>query len=778
MATKKISELEAISEAASDDVLAIVDVSETETRKITKGNLLVGAGHTIEMSLNSTTYTLTLSLKNEAGTVLNTQTVDLPNENALTNITYSNGILTLTKQNGATSTVDISGLISGLLSETTFNAFVTEIGEIIGISTDTYRTTSIYNTGDIVIYNGKIYKCNNNNVTGTFDDTKWDEISLYEYQKLQDQKIENKVEKENGKGLSTNDYTTAEKNKLSGIETGAEVNIIETVKVNGTALTPTDKEVNVPVPTKTSDLNNDSNFGTYTKPTGGIPKTDLSSDIQVSLNVESKTDYIFDSSTTNYQPVINKIIDTSGAEQASTNYGYYEISVNPGEIYVIYVSYSSNGFGTNKVRYMFKNNNTVVSYTTGETTPERTNNYYTEIINIPTGVDKLLINCGDVGQTYSKNYINKITKYHQNNIARNYLDSKLQSFFTDIYTEVQPEVYIENAYMNDSNNILSYSTAKLYALAVTPNTKYKITAKQLYGNPLIFITNNNSNYTRTFNNVDYSFEACSIKIKNSTSGYQYTDYEFTVPEYCEKIYINKMNSDSAFLIKKQTDYKLSACNPLKNKILCFTGDSIMAASPQGVKGWVGIMKENNPEASFYNYAHDGYTIAKAEDEWSTRSIQNTLETMLNEHSNADYIVIQGGANDYWGSEHGITLGEISSGFNTNDFDRTTFSGGLEYIFNYCYSNFPGAKVGFVVTHQVYASNFYQFMDRAKEICKKWAVPYIDLFTEGNLNFQISYMRENYSRIDSSHPSGDGLHPNLAGYEIETPKIENWLKYKL
>lgn len=33
-----------------------------------------------------------------------------------------------------------------------------------------------------------------------------------------------KVDKETGKGLSTNDYTTAEKNKLSGIATGAEVN--------------------------------------------------------------------------------------------------------------------------------------------------------------------------------------------------------------------------------------------------------------------------------------------------------------------------------------------------------------------------------------------------------------------------------------------------------------------------------------------------------------------------------------------------------------------------
>ena len=53
------------------------------------------------------------------------------------------------------------------------------------------------------------------------------------------QKITNKfVAKEVGKGLSSNDFTTAEKTKLSGIETGAEVNTIETVKVNGSALTP------------------------------------------------------------------------------------------------------------------------------------------------------------------------------------------------------------------------------------------------------------------------------------------------------------------------------------------------------------------------------------------------------------------------------------------------------------------------------------------------------------------------------------------------------------
>lgn len=36
--------------------------------------------------------------------------------------------------------------------------------------------------------------------------------------------LNNKVDKENGKGLSTNDYTAEEKTKLSGIEAGAEVN--------------------------------------------------------------------------------------------------------------------------------------------------------------------------------------------------------------------------------------------------------------------------------------------------------------------------------------------------------------------------------------------------------------------------------------------------------------------------------------------------------------------------------------------------------------------------
>lgn len=58
-----------------------------------------------------------------------------------------------------------------------------------------------------------------------------------------------KVSTETGKGLSTNDYTTADKNKLSNVASGAQVNVIETVKVNNAALTPSSKAVNITVAT-------------------------------------------------------------------------------------------------------------------------------------------------------------------------------------------------------------------------------------------------------------------------------------------------------------------------------------------------------------------------------------------------------------------------------------------------------------------------------------------------------------------------------------------------
>lgn len=70
----------------------------------------------------------------------------------------------------------------------------------------------------------------------------------------------NKVDKETGKGLSSNDFTSAEKTKLANVASGAQVNVLEGIQKNGTNVTITNKIANISVPTKLSDLTNDGNF--------------------------------------------------------------------------------------------------------------------------------------------------------------------------------------------------------------------------------------------------------------------------------------------------------------------------------------------------------------------------------------------------------------------------------------------------------------------------------------------------------------------------------------
>lgn len=59
-----------------------------------------------------------------------------------------------------------------------------------------------------------------------------------------------------------NNYTTDEKNKLNGIATGAQVNVIESIKVNGTAQTITNKAINIAVPTNNNQLTNGAGYQT------------------------------------------------------------------------------------------------------------------------------------------------------------------------------------------------------------------------------------------------------------------------------------------------------------------------------------------------------------------------------------------------------------------------------------------------------------------------------------------------------------------------------------
>ena len=80
--------------------------------------------------------------------------------------------------------------------------------------------------------------------------------------------LSNKVDKVTGKQLSTEDFTTLEKTKLSGISDNANVNTIESISVNGSAVTP-DANKNVALTVMTNAVNDLVNYylksETYTK---------------------------------------------------------------------------------------------------------------------------------------------------------------------------------------------------------------------------------------------------------------------------------------------------------------------------------------------------------------------------------------------------------------------------------------------------------------------------------------------------------------------------------
>ena len=78
------------------------------------------------------------------------------------------------------------------------------------------------------------------------------------------------VQKVSGKDLSSNDYTSAEKSKLAGIASSAQVNVIESVKVNGSALDVSSKAVNIPLASSTA-------WGSSTDTAGVISAGDYAS---------------------------------------------------------------------------------------------------------------------------------------------------------------------------------------------------------------------------------------------------------------------------------------------------------------------------------------------------------------------------------------------------------------------------------------------------------------------------------------------------------------------
>ena len=93
-------------------------------------------GATVDLSIDTSTYIMTLQLKNTAGAVLSTAKVDFPIESVVVGGSYSGGVLTLRLKSGEVLNVDISSIVDGLIDTATFNRGVETLNARID---DTHR---------------------------------------------------------------------------------------------------------------------------------------------------------------------------------------------------------------------------------------------------------------------------------------------------------------------------------------------------------------------------------------------------------------------------------------------------------------------------------------------------------------------------------------------------------------------------------------------------------------------------------------------------------------
>lgn len=257
------------------------------------------------------------------------------------------------------------------------------------------------------------------------------------------------------------------------------------------------------------------------------------------------------------------------------------------------------------------------------------------------------------------------------------------------------------------------------------------------------------------------------------TGYLYSQH-FTIEED-GILYVNNVYTLNALLYKKVGSKPIN--ERLDGKTVLFFGDSICFGANDDdnnkkvTRGgaWCSRIALSNPNSLCVNYGQSGSTIALRSS--YSNSVLEELAIAKEKYPSADYIIIEGGVNDAYNPSV-ISLGTITIGYN-DTYDNNTFCGALESCFKYAQENYPNAKIGFICSHKVPSAmqgeyDFNTIIEKAKKICEKWSIPYLDLFNQSGFNYFLDSHVTEFS-------AGDGLHPNGKGYDIISPKIDEWLK---
>ena len=118
--------------------------------------------------------------------------------------------------------------------------------------------------------------------------------------------------------------------------------------------------------------------------------------------------------------------------------------------------------------------------------------------------------------------------------------------------------------------------------------------------------------------------------------------------------------------------------------------------------------------------------------------------------NADAFVCQLSTND---ATKEMPLGEISDGFDTDDFDTQTVAGAIEYIIAYAKETW-NCPVVFYTQAKYDSGHYAKMVELLLEIQKKWNITLIDLWNNDEIN-SITDKERNIYLVDHIHPTKAG-----------------------
>jgi len=279
-------------------------------------------------------------------------------------------------------------------------------------------------------------------------------------------------------------------------------------------------------------------------------------------------------------------------------------------------------------------------------------------------------------------------------------------------------------------------------------------------------------------------------VKGTTYPSSYKKYELVVLNDIIPLTAKQTEEVEALINTARSE---STQNILYGKTAAFDGDSICAGASagDGRQGWAGIIGTAN-NMSWTNYGVTGATITAgtttsggSNRHWVSRNI----DAIYSQHPTLDYLILEGGCNDadiLYDTEY--PFGTLSLSDYNGTYDDTTFTGALESLFYKTLNYYPTAKIGFIIPQKMGTSHagydaehsrYRAFYERAIEVCKKWGIPYIDLWDGCPLNPRIPSMYSSQmtgqENIDAGHCYLDGQHLTPTGYDVITPYIEAWMR---